>query len=375
MTTAEAEEVLRHTPLYDRHVALGGKMVNFAGTELPIQYTSIMEEHAHVRSACGIFDVSHLGEIKVSGAGAFPFIQKMIPTDLGQVGNNGILYSIFLNRQGGVMDDILIYRLNVNAFYIVVNASGIEKGMKHLKSHAPANVHISNESDSVACIAIQGPKAAVVCDKVLASKPFPSKMKYYEFRPLPERGKTAWLSRTGYTGEDGFEVFSDNKTILKIWDDLVIQGKKLGARPVGLGARDTLRLEAGNILYGTDLNETITPFEARLKWLVSEDKPDFFGKKMLFERKAAGFRHHLCGFKVSGGDKAVPRDGYPLYTGSRKIGRVTSGSYSPTLKCGIGLGYVETALSAPGGAIEIEIHDRKVSAQIVKLPFVPWKHK
>lgn len=375
MTTVEAAEVLKRTPLYDRHVALGGKMVGFAGYELPIQYTTIMEEHAHVRSACGIFDVSHLGEIKVTGPGAFPFIQKMIPTDLGKIGNNGILYSVFLNRQGGVMDDILIYRLSVNAFYIVVNASGIEKGLKHLASQVPVNVQISNESDSIACVAIQGPKSVAVCDRIFASKPLVSKMKYYESRPLTERGKTTRISRTGYTGEDGFEIFSDNKTILKIWDDLASHGRRLGVRPIGIGARNTLRLEAGNILYGTDLNETITPFEARLKWLVAKDKPDFFGKKMLYERKAAGFRNHLCGFKISGGDRAVPRDGYAIYQGSRKAGRVTSGSYSPTLKCGIGLGYVETALSVPGNTVEIEIHGRRVPAEIVRLPFVPWKHK
>ena len=162
MTTAELPKTLKHTPLYDRHVALGGKMVDFAGFELPIQYTAIMEEHEWVRRSCGVFDVSHLGEIKITGAGAFPFIQKMIPTDLGKIGNNQILYSILLNRQGGVMDDILIYRLNVNAFYLVVNASGIEKVAKHLAAHAPANVQIADESENVACVAIQGPKSAVV---------------------------------------------------------------------------------------------------------------------------------------------------------------------------------------------------------------------
>ena len=373
MTMATQDQVsLKRTPLYDRHVKLGGKMVDFGGFELPIQYTSIMEEPRWVRSACGVFDVSHLGEVKVTGTGAFPYLQKMVPTDLVSLGNGRIQYTVLLNEQGGVMDDILIYRVDPNVFYLVINASGIPKICKHLRAHASANVTLANQSDDVACVAIQGPKSAAVCEKGIAKGV--SKMKYYSFAPLAKWGKSAWISRTGYTGEDGFEVFSDNATVLKVWDKLVGNGKKSDVRPIGLGARNTLRLEAGNGLYGTDLDETKTPYEARLSWLVSDTKPDFVGRKMLFERKKAGFRHKLCGFKIKG-DRAVPREGYPILRNGRKAGIVTSGSFSPTLKTGIGLGYVETVLSNVGAAIDVEIHGRPVAAEVVKLPFVPLKHK
>ena len=210
--------------------------------------------------------------------------------------------------------------------------------------------------------------------QLLGGKPLPSKLGYYQFQPLPAWGKSVWLSRTGYTGEDGFEVFSDNKTALELWDLLIEKGKKLGVLPIGLGARNTLRLEAGNGLYGTDLDETKTPFEARLQWLVCESKGDFVGKKVLLERREAGFRHKLCGFMITE-DRSVPREGYAIFKNNRKTGLVTSGSYSPTLKCGIGLGYVESAHSTLGSKLEIQIHGRNVAAEVVKLPFVPLKHK
>jgi len=375
MTTATETSHLKRTPLFERHVALGGKMVDFGGFELPIQYTSILQEHEWVRSQCGVFDVSHLGEVKVTGLGAFPFIQKMIPTDLGRIGNNEIMYSVLLNKQGGLMDDILVYRIDVNHFYLVINASSIDKVMKHLNANKLANVEIENISDETACIAIQGPKAAAVTDKILGGKPLPSTLGYYRWRPLPGWGKAAWISRTGYTGEDGFEIFCDNKTAVKAWGELVEKGRRMGVKPIGLGARNTLRLEAGNGLYGTDFDETRTPYEARLQWLVDETKGDFFGKKILLERRKTGFRHRLCGFRVAGGEKAVPREGYSIYKGTRKVGVVTSGSYSPSLKLGIGLGHVEAALSNPNTMLEVQIHERRVPVQIVKLPFVPLKHK
>jgi aminomethyltransferase len=368
MTNIQSQTPLKQTSLHDRHVKLGGKMVCFAGYHMPIYYTRIIEEHDWVRSKSGVFDVSHLGEVRVKGREAFPYIQKMIPTDLTRIGDHEILYTVLLNDSGSVLDDILVYRLSLEDFYLVINASGIEKVLDHLKRYLFDHVEISDESDNCACIAIQGPESARICDRMFKGKP--SQLKYYTFRSLPEWGSTAWISRTGYTGEDGFEVFADPVTIVKVWDELFGRFKEL--RPIGLGARNTLRLESGNALYGDDLDDTKTPYEARLGWLVSS-KEDFVGRDKLLQRKAAGFRHRLCGFKLQ--DKAVARQGYPILKEGRTIGIVTSGSFSPTLKQNIALGYVETSLAKPGVDIEIEVHKRKVRAQIVKLPFVPLKHR
>ena len=359
-------ELLR-TPLYDRHVALGGKMVAFAGYELPAYYTSIIEEHRAVRNAVGIFDVSHLGEIKVKGPQAFPFLQKMIPTDLGRIGDHEVLYTVILNESGGIIDDILIYRLNMGSFYLVVNAARIARVFNHLQTYVPDAVEIANESLSLACVAVQGPEAPPVMKRVFG--PEVLKLKYYAFMPFAPWGPSVWISRTGYTGEDGFEVFSDAQKIVRVWDEM--RGG-LAVRPVGLGARNTLRLEAGNVLNGTDMDETQTPYEARLSWLVSAAKGDFVGRERLLERKLKGFRHKLAGFKLK--EKAVAREGCAIWKDGKKIGRVTSGSYSPTLSMSIGLGYVELPWTNPGTEMDIEVHERRVPAEIVRLPFIPLKH-
>jgi aminomethyltransferase len=361
---------LKRTPLYERHVRLGAKMVEFAGFELPIQYAGIMEEHAAVRTGCGVFDVSHLGEIRVSGPAAADFIERLVPTETRSLADFEIRYTVLLDDRGGVLDDILIYRLDTRNFYIVVNAATSERDFRHIESRVPAGVFIANDSDRVACIAIQGPRAAAVSAAAFGEEV--PRLGYYRFRALPDWGKSAWISRTGYTGEDGFEVFGDAETVVRAWDRLLGEGSP-AARPVGLGARDTLRLEAGNVLYGTDLDETRTPYEARLGWLVSPAKGDYVGRKALLERREAGFRERLAGFRVAG--RGIPRHGYPILKDGRRAGTVTSGSFSPTLQAGIGLGYVEWALAGPGECLEIEIHGRPVPAETAKLPFVPLKHK
>lgn len=372
MTMATQEPVsLKRTPLYERHAALGGKLVDFGGFELPLYYTAILREHERVRSSCGIFDVSHLGEIRVTGPKAFDYLQRMVPNDLSGLGQGRMLYSILLTDKGGVLDDILIYRASADAFYVVVNASTSGRDYAHMAAHAGPGVELRNDSDTVACVAVQGPSSEALCEKVMG--PGLASLKYYEFKPLASWGKSAWVSRSGYTGEDGFEFFSDNATIVKIWDTLLEKGKAWGLEPAGIGARNTLRLEAGNGLYGHDVDETLTPYEGRLGRLVDESKPDFVGKAALAERKKS-VRRRLCGFRIKS-DKAVPRDGYRILKDGREAGIVTSGSFSPTLKTGIGLARVNSELTTVGSTFDIEIHGRAVAAEVVKLPFVPLKHK
>lgn len=363
-------EILKHTPLYDCHVAWGGKMVDFGGYALPLFYSSIMQEHEWVRSACGVFDVSHLGEFHVSGDGAFNYLQNLIPTDLEKITDFQMLYTVLLNEEGGILDDIVIYRTSAKDFYLVVNASRIDKVLEHLKTTATPRVSLSNHSGKVACIAVQGPKAVSVCEKLIAKGL--SELGYYHFKTVSRGDKKIWVSRSGYTGEDGFELFSEPEAAPDLWNTLVKEGKALGVLPVGLGARNTLRLEAGNNLYGVDMDESRTPFEARLGWLISKSKSDFVGKQKLFERKNSGLQGSLCGFRMK--DKSVPRDGYVIYKEGKKIGDVTSGSYSPTLKIGIGLGYVAESFKKPGALFDIQIHGHFAAAEVVKLPFVPLRH-
>lgn len=367
---AVSQTHLKHTALYDRHVALGGKMVDFAGFHLPIYYASIMKEHLNVREKAGLFDVSHLGEIRIAGSEALSFLERMVPTDLGPLDDGQILYSIVLNEKGGIQDDILIYRETSERFYLVVNAANIEKIFEHLKTHAPKGLEISNESDACSCIAIQGPQAENLCAKIFDRSLMD--LKYYHFRTLPGHDEKVWVSRSGYTGEDGFEFFADNERIVKLWDLIIKEGQSLGLVPCGLGARNTLRLEVGNGLYGADFDETTSPFEVRLGWLVTSQK-DFIGKEAVLKIKEAGPKRRLVGFLMK--DKAVARDGYGVFKNDRQIGKVTSGSFSPSLKANLGLALLEKEDAKVGSLIQIEVHQRKVAAEIVKLPFLSTHHK
>lgn len=360
---------LKRTPLYDRHVALGGKMVEFAGYCLPIQYTSIKEEHLRVRNSVGVFDVSHLGEIRISGSNAKNFLQHIVPTDLSDLNDSSIRYTLVLNEDGGILDDVLVYRFHEGSFYLVVNASNIEKIYNHLQSNITDGVVISDESDKCCCIAVQGPGSTRVCEEVFGGDP--TSLGYYQFKPLAGWDGHVWISRSGYTGEDGFEYFSSPEAAVKIWDELMKHSDKYNLRPCGLGARNTLRLEVGNALYGHEMNETTAPQEAKLGWLVNSPQ-DYIGKASLEKRRAEGFRKKIIGFRMSG--KAVARDGYKVFKDGVMIGSVTSGSYSPTLESSIGLASVDRDSVKLGDSVDIEIHGKNVIAQVVKLPFVPIRH-
>lgn len=367
--TITSDTQLKRTPLYDRHVALGGKIVPFAGYELPIQYSSILEEHLAVRSAVGIFDVSHLGEIAVKGAGSLAFLESVVPTDLSKLADGRMQYTVVLNEEGFILDDIIIYRDTFDSFYLIVNASNIAKVDAHLQRYARPDAVVTDFSDHCGCIAVQGPKAVEVIDALFDRTA--KALGYYTFKELEASAGRAWISRSGYTGEDGFEIFADGSVLGPIWDRLIGEGKRWGLIPCGLGARNTLRLEAGNGLYGHEYDETRTPYDGRLSWLVTNPK-DYVGKRALEAKKAAGIAERLAGFKVH--DKAPARDGYVLYKEGRPAGKVASGTFTPSLKIGIGLAHVAAPLAAVGTRLEMEVHGRRVPIEIVKLPFTPIRH-
>lgn len=372
MALLQKIETLKKTPLYDRHAALGGKIVNFGGFALPIQYTSILAEHQWTRQNASAFDVSHLGEIRVKGPGAFEFLQKCVTNDLSKIKDSQILYSVLCNVAGLALDDILIYQASRSDFYVIVNASNIDKDYAEFLKYAPSEgVSIENQSDRTACIAVQGPRSEDALQKLFGFKL--SSLPYYSFKEEKFKGEPVWVSRSGYTGEDGFEIFSSNALCPEIWDRLILEGKKEGILPAGLGARNTLRLEAGNALYGNDLDETTTPLEAGLHWAVSFTKGDFVGRAALLKQKEEGLKRKLVAFKML--DKPIAREHYAIFAQGRKIGHVTSGSYGPTAGGNIGLGYVETAFGALGAGLEIEIHGRPVKAEVVLRPFIPLKHR
>lgn len=363
---------LKKTPLYDRHLALGGKIVDFGGFALPVHYTGILSEHEWTRNSCSVFDVSHLGEIRVKGARAFEFLQKRLTNDLDALKDRQILYNLLCNEEGFTLDDVLVYRENHDDYYVIVNASNIKKDHREFLKYAPSSgVLITNQSDETACLAVQGPKSEANLEKLFGFRL--ANLPYYFFKEESFKGEPVWVSRSGYTGEDGFEIFSKRELCPAIWDVLTGQGRSEGILPAGLGARNTLRLEAGNALYGHELDETTTPLEAGLGWAVSFTKSEFVGQRALREQKERGLTRRLVGFKML--DKPIAREHYPIFSNAKKIGIVTSGSFGPTAGCNLGLGYVGTGFEKPGTVIEIEIHGRRVRAEVIKRPFVPLKHK
>lgn len=363
---------LKKTVLYDCHVSLGGKMVDFAGWLMPIYYSGIIAEHEWTRKSCGVFDVSHLGEIHVKGPGAFQFLQYRLTNDMAKLSNGKIIYSLLCDERALTIDDILIYQSAPDDYYLVVNASNIERDFEALSKYVPDSVVLKNKSDESSCIAIQGPKAETILEKLFGFKL--RDLAYYHFIEASWKGFPVWISRSGYTGEDGFEIFSGNEHAVAIWDRLITDGKSEGVLPAGLGARNTLRLEAGNALYGHEINETTTPFDAGLGWAVAMGKPGgFIGRDMLIKQREEGPNRRLVGFKML--DKPIARDNYSIFKNEKKIGTVTSGSFGPSAGANIGLGYVTRGFQAPGTLIEIEIHGRKVPAEIVKTPFITLKHR
>ncbi len=385
MTLLQETDSLKKTPLYPRHLSLQGKIVDFSGWALPVYYTSIIAEHQWTRNSASVFDVSHLGEIHVSGPGAFQFLQHRLTNDMNKLRDGKIIYSLLCDEKGFTLDDILICQAARDDYYIIVNAGNIEQDFEAFRKYAPDSVTVKNHSDETACIAVQGPKSEAIIQKIFGFDL--AALRYYYFQEEKFMGESVWVSRSGYTGEDGFELFSKNALSMALWDRLMDADRKEGILPAGLGARNTLRLEAGNVLYGHELNTTTTPLEAGLHFAVSFDKGDFVGRGGMRVQKTEGTRRRLVGFKML--DKPVARENYSIYSATerggpaekfggkegRKIGTVTSGSWGPSVGYNIGMGYVETGFETPGTILEIEIHNRPVRAEVVKLPFVRKKHR
>ncbi len=340
-------------------------MVDFAGWEMPVQYSGVIAEHRAVRGAAGLFDVSHMGEFRVAGGGAEAFVQGLTPNDVTKLPPGRAHYSAFLTPEGTFIDDLLVYRLAADEFMIVVNASNAEGDFAWASSRPRDGVELENVSDRFALLALQGPKALSILQPLT---PVPLvEIRYYRFTSGEVLGHPAIVSRTGYTGEDGFELYLDPAAAPAIWDALLEAGTPHGLVPTGLGARDTLRLEAGMTLYGHEIDRTTTPWEAGLDWIVKLDKGEFVGRETLTEARAAGTTRHLVGYEMV--DRGIARQGHKLMKDGREIGFVTSGTFSPTFEKALGMAYVESGLEAPGTEIQIDVRGRALGARIVPLPF------
>jgi aminomethyltransferase len=359
---------LKHTPLFDIHRELGARLVEFGGWEMPVQYSSIIEEHKAVRERAGLFDVSHMGEFLVEGAGALGFLQAMAPNNVARLADDQALYTQTLLPSGGTVDDLIIYRLGEDRYVVVVNAGTMEKDWAWFTQHAAgrADLTLTNMSDQTALLALQGPLAQEILQP-LTDVPL-GEMKYYWSREGTVAGIACRISRTGYTGEDGFELYCGASDAPALWRVLTQAGQAHGLLPAGLGARDTLRLEAGYCLYGHELTEEITPLEAGLGWTVKLDKgTDFSGREALLAEKQSGLQRKLVGIETR--ERGIPREGYAILANGERIGTVTSGTMSPTLGRPIGLGYVPPAFAAPGTELAVEIRGKLVPAVVVALPF------
>ncbi len=358
-------EGLRKSPLFPCHQEAGARLVGFAGWEMPIQYSGVMAEHEAVRTAAGIFDVSHMGEFRVSGPDALSFLQRMTPNDVSKLRPGRAHYSALLTDSGTYIDDILVYRLEEDEFLIVVNAANIAKDFDWLSSHLAEDAKLEDQSDDFALLALQGPRAVEVLSQLTSAEL--SGIRYYRFTWGEVAGVRALISRTGYTGEDGFELYLPAADAPKVWRSLLEVGGPLGLLPAGLGARDTLRLEAAMALYGHEIDDTTSPWEAGLDWTVKLAKGDFLGREALVEQKEKGIDRRLVGFEVQG--RGIAREGHAVMRGDEQVGRVTSGTYSPTFKKALGMAYVPASLAEPGQPLILDVRGKKLEAAVAKTPF------
>jgi aminomethyltransferase len=359
---------MKVTPFTDLHIALGAKMHEFAGYNMPIEYSGIIDEHMTVCQAVGVFDVSHMGEFWVKGPNALALIQKVTSNNAAILSPGKIQYSCLPNETGGIVDDLLVYSYEPEKYLLVVNAANIEKDWNWIVSHNTVGAELENSSDRMAQLAIQGPKAKDTLQKLtdvdLSAVP------YYNFTVGKFAGiEQVIISNTGYTGAGGFELYFYPEYSQQIWDAIFEAGRKFGIKPAGLGCRDTLRLEAGFCLYGNDLDDTTSPIEAGLGWITKfVDGKDFTNRAALEQQKKEGVQRKLVGFEMI--DRGIPRHGYDLVDADgNKIGTVTSGTMSPVRKIGIGMGYVKTPFSALGSEIYVDLRGRRLKAQVVKPPF------
>ncbi|MCS7082025.1 MAG: glycine cleavage system aminomethyltransferase GcvT [Bacteroidetes bacterium] len=367
---------LKRTPLHAHHLRAGAKMVPFGGFEMPLQYTSIVEEHRAVRERAGLFDVSHMGEILVRGPRASAFLQELTTNDVSRLADGKAQYSLLCREDGGIVDDLLVFRISESEYLLVVNAANTTKDWAHLAAHNRVGAELVDVSEETALLALQGPLSEAILSRLLPDLDV-SAIPHYRFRVLEDGRflgcRRALLSATGYTGERGFELFVESDRAPAVWEALWEVGSELGLALCGLGARDTLRLEMGYCLYGNDITEQTHPYEAGLGWIVKLEKGPFVGREALARIRTEGVRRRLVGFRLE--KPNVPRREYAIVDpeDGRNIGTVTSGTYSPSLDQGIGMGYVPVEYSQSGSRIGIAIRGRIASAEVVTPPFVPRK--
>ncbi|PIE02571.1 MAG: glycine cleavage system protein T [Acidobacteria bacterium] len=358
---------LKRTPLVKEHLALKGKMVDFGGWYLPVQYTGLVEEHVATRTQAGLFDVSHMGEIRVTGKEAEALLDVLTTNAVTALQNGQIHYTVMLYDNGSVVDDLLIYRFSEEDYLLVVNASNKDKDLTWVQKQAEKyDVTVADESSQTAQLALQGPQAEAILRKLTQTDL--ENLKYYHFTEGEVQGKEALISRTGYTGEDGFEIYLANEFAPVIWKGLLEAGREHGLKPAGLGARDTLRLEARMALYGHEIDEQTSPLQAGLKWVVKlRKKADFIGKAALKEQRKAGLGKKIVGFEITG--KGIPRQGYPVLVDGQEVGVVASGTFSPTLQKGIGTAFLKPELAVPDVQIQIQVRKRTIDGITIKGPF------
>ena len=352
------------TALYDRHVALGGRMVDFGGWELPQQYTSIRDEHFAVRQVAGLFDISHMGRLVVEGAAAESYLQSLMTNDLAPIAPGHAIYTLMCKEDGGVIDDLVVYREGPDRFLVVVNAANREKDSAWMRKHLPPAVTMEDRTTDLSLIAFQGPRAHALLPKGSSAT---DDIAYFGFRPGKVAGVPALISRTGYTGEDGFELFVDSGHVGDVWDAILAEGKAAGVLPAGLGARDATRLEAALRLYGNDMDETVNPYEAGLGWTVKLDKGDFVGRDALRRIKDAGPARKIVGLKLEAG--SIARHGAAVSRDGRQVGAITSGTHSFFLGYPIALAILEVPSLRVGEKVSVEVRGREAPAEVVKLPF------
>jgi aminomethyltransferase len=362
---APARAALKRTALNGLHKSLGAKMVEFGGWEMPVEYSGIIQEHLAVRNTAGLFDVSHMGEIEISGPRALSLLQHITCNDASRLRDFQAQYSALMHPKGSAVDDCVVHRLTQEQYLICVNAANTDKDFDWILEHNSVGAEVRNVSSQYSQLALQGPRAAEIVSKV--SSVNLSGLKYYWFFRARFCDVGGLLARTGYTGEDGFEFYFAPGDSERVWSTLIEAGKYEGLVPAGLGARNTLRLEAGYPLYGHELDEDTTLLEANLGWITKLDKGEFIGRDALIEQRARGTRKKLVGFEMTG--QGIARDGYDLYVASELAGRVTSGSYAPFLKTNIGMAYISSQPASPGSEVEIDIRGRRAGARIVPLPF------
>ncbi len=359
---------LEKTPLHSEHQRLGARLVPFAGYAMPIQYAGIAAEHHAVRQRAGLFDVSHMGELELTGPGALELVNQLVTNDLSRVADGRAMYTCCCNERGTILDDLIVYRFGPERVLVVCNAGNRAKISAHFREAAAGRCGFADKSDQTALLALQGPRALAILDAAGSTLDVAQRLPPFHFAEARIGSVACLLARTGYTGEDGVELFCDTEHAETLWATLLEAGQPHGLEPAGLGARDTLRLEARLPLYGNDIDETTNPLEAGLGWTVKLDKPDFVGKRALLAIREAGLRRRLVGFEMIG--RGIARHGYPLLDGSgTPVGVCTSGAPSPTLGKNIGLGYLPVEMSAVGQEFSVDCRGKPVAAKVVPTPF------